>query len=286
MGPIGYGRPRPTYDLLEETDLLVFVGTVPGDVITDGFVCRQDWNKKNFLVTIDPSLRGRSGPVSRQILAKPEAFVRDLVSIDLPVKEEWKAWTARMRAEQAGLRQPAAVDSRRRGRRRMDTLMANLVPLLPEDAMVTFGAGEHTNWAHRYFPTRRYASMISARNGSMGYSIPSAIAASLASPERRVVTIAGDGEFLMNGQELATAAQYGATPLVIVMDNQEYGTIRTHQERHYPSRVSGTQLKNPEFRHDGHGPSAVSASRSPRTATCRPPSRRRWPPSTGTACSP
>src|SRR4030095_14534538 len=106
---------------------------------------------------------------------------------------------------------------------------------------------EHTNWAHRYFPTQRYASMISARNGSMGYSVPSAIAASLEYPCRLVGTIAGDGEFLMNSQELATAAQYGATPLVIVMDNQEYGTIRTHQERHYPDRVSGTQLKNPEF---------------------------------------
>ncbi|HYH76265.1 MAG TPA: thiamine pyrophosphate-dependent enzyme, partial [Arthrobacter sp.] len=246
VGPIGYGRPRPTYDLLEETDLLVFVGTVPGDVITDGFVCRQDWNKKNFLVTVDPSLRGRSGPVSRQILAKPEAFVNDLVGIDLPVKDEWKAWTGRMRGEQeqfAALPQAAPTA----GQARMDTLMANLVPRLPEDAMVTFGAGEHTNWAHRYFPTRRYASMISARNGSMGYSVPSAIAASLAEPRRRVVTIAGDGEFLMNGQELATAAQYGATPLVIVMDNQEYGTIRTHQERHYPARVSGTQLKNPDF---------------------------------------
>jgi acetolactate synthase-1/2/3 large subunit len=264
VGPIGYGRPRPTYDLLEETDLLVFVGTVPGDVITDGFVCRQDWNKKNFLVTIDPSLRGRSGPVSRQILAKPDAFVRDLLGIDLPVKEEWKAWTARMRAEQTSFAAlppatpgdaPASGDAAASGEgpamgdapAKMDTLMANLVPRLPEDAMVTFGAGEHTNWAHRYFPTRRYASMISARNGSMGYSVPSAIAASLASPRRRVVTIAGDGEFLMNGQELATAAQYGATPLIIVMDNQEYGTIRTHQERHYPHRVSGTQLKNPDF---------------------------------------
>jgi acetolactate synthase-1/2/3 large subunit len=246
VGPIGYGRPRPTYDLLEETDLLVFVGTVPGDVITDGFVCRQDWNKKNFLVTVDPSLRGRSGPVSRQILAKPEAFVRELADISLPVKEEWKAWTRRMRAEQEQFAAlpPAAPAP---GQARMDTLMANLVPRLPKDAMVTFGAGEHTNWAHRYFPTRRYASMISARNGSMGYSVPSAIAASLAEPRRRVVTIAGDGEFLMNGQELATAAQYGATPLVIVMDNQEYGTIRTHQERHYPERVSGTQLKNPDF---------------------------------------
>ena len=246
VGPIGYGRPRPTYDLLEETDLLIFVGTVPGDVITDGFVCRQDWDKKNFLVTVDPSLRGRSGPVSCQILAKPEAFVRNLEEIDLPVKEEWKAWTARMRAEQEKFAAlpPAAPAP---GKARMDTLMANLVPRLPEDAVVTFGAGEHTNWAHRYFPTRRYASMLSARNGSMGYSVPSAIAASLADPGRRVVTIAGDGEFLMNGQELATAAQYGATPLVVVMDNREYGTIRTHQERHYPQRVSGTQLKNPNF---------------------------------------
>jgi acetolactate synthase-1/2/3 large subunit len=246
VGPIGYGRPRPTYDLLEETDLLVFVGTVPGDVITDGFVCRQDWNKKNFLVTIDPALRGRSGPVSWQIVAKPDVFVRDLVELELPFREDWKAWTHRMRGEQMAF--ASLPSSRPRpGLARMDTLMAHLVPGLPEDAMVTFGAGEHTNWAHRYFPTRRYASMLSARNGSMGYSIPAAIAASLAHPGRRIVTIAGDGEFLMNGQELATAAQYGATPLVIVMDNQEYGTIRTHQERHYPGRVCGTQLRNPDF---------------------------------------
>ncbi|MBM6620116.1 acetolactate synthase [Micrococcaceae bacterium RIT802] len=246
VGPIGYGRPKPTYDLLEETDLLVFVGTVPGDVITDGFAIRQNWDKKNFLVTIDPSLRGRSGPVSHQIVAKPDVFVRDLVRMDLPVKDSWREWTQRMRAEQekfAALPDATPGD----GQAKMATLMANLVASLPEDAMVTFGAGEHTNWAHRYFPTNGYASMVSARNGSMGYSIPSAVAASLATPGRRVVTIAGDGEFLMNGQELATAAQYGATPLVIVMDNQEYGTIRTHQERDYPERISGTQLQNPDF---------------------------------------
>ncbi|MET1154676.1 thiamine pyrophosphate-dependent enzyme [Arthrobacter sp.] len=246
VGPIGYGRPKPTYDLLEETDLLVFVGTVPGDVITDGFLVRQDWSKKNFLVTIDPSLRGRSGPVSYQIVAKPDVFVRDLVMMDLPLKEEWKDFTQRMRGEQekfAALPPAEPTD----GPARMDTMMANLVSGLPRDAMITLGAGEHTNWAHRYFPTHDYASMLSARNGSMGYSVPSAIAASLAYPGRRVVTIAGDGEFLMNGQELATAAQYGATPLVIVMDNQEYGTIRTHQERWYPERISGTQLKNPDF---------------------------------------
>ena len=101
------GAPAPPTTCWKETDLLVFVGTVPGDVITDGFVCRQDWNKQNFLVTIDPSLRGRSGPVSRQILAKPEAFVRDLAGIDLPVKDEWKAWTGRMRGRAGAVRRAA-----------------------------------------------------------------------------------------------------------------------------------------------------------------------------------
>ncbi len=246
VGPIGYGRPKPTYDLLEETDLLVFVGTVPGDVITNGFNIRQNWDQKNFIVTMDPSLRGRSGPVTHQIVSKPDTFVRDLVRMDLEVKPEWEEFTARMRAEQEKF---AALPEARTDAEQstMDSVMAHLVPALPADTMVTFGAGEHTNWAHRYFPTEFYASMISARNGSMGYSVPSAVAASLNYPERLVVTIAGDGEFLMNGQELATAAQYGATPLVIVMDNEEYGTIRTHQERMYPQRISGTQLKNPDF---------------------------------------
>lgn len=246
VGPIGYGRPRPTYDLLEETDLLVFVGTVPGDVITDGFNIRQNWEQKNFIVSIDPSLRGRSGPVTHQIVAKPDTFVRDLVRMDLDVKPEWKAFTERMRGEQEKFATlPEA--STRNEQATMDALMAHLVPALPENSMVTLGAGEHTNWAHRYFPTEFYTAMISARNGSMGYSIPSAVAAKLDKPERFVVTIAGDGEFLMNGQELATAAQYDAAILVVVMDNAEYGTIRTHQERQYPERVSGTQLKNPNF---------------------------------------
>ncbi|WP_232838081.1 thiamine pyrophosphate-dependent enzyme [Streptomyces atratus] len=93
-------------------------------------------------------------------------------------------------------------------------------------------------------PTRVFPSQLSMRNGSMGYSVP---AASLESPGRLTVAIAGDGEFLMNGQEIATAVQYGAAFLVILMDNRQYGTIREHQERHYPGRISGTQLANPDF---------------------------------------
>lgn len=128
----------------------------------------------------------------------------------------------------------------------VDTLRAHGIRrayVVPGESFLDALDGLHgsPNWAPRYFPTQRYASMISARNGTMGYSVPSAIAASLAHPGRLIVTIAGDGEFLMNGQELAAATQYGATPLVIVMDNQEYGTIRTHQEIHYPP----TRVRNP-----------------------------------------
>jgi acetolactate synthase-1/2/3 large subunit len=247
VGPIGYGRPRPTYDLLEETDLLVFVGTLPGDVLTNGFLARQDWNRTNVLVSIDPSLRGRSGAVSYQIMAKPRAFVRDLLALEPAPRPEWREWTAKMRGQQTEFAQLPGVGAAPESPATMDTVMATLVPRLDRDALVTFGAGEHTNWAHRYFPTRTFPSMLSAGNGSMGYSVPAAVAAGLRFPGRQIVTIAGDGEFMMNGFELATARQYGLAPLVIVMDNQEYGTIRTHQERHHPGRIAGTQLVNPDF---------------------------------------
>lgn len=244
VGPIGYGRPKPTYDLFEETDLVLFIGTIPGDVLTS-YIARQSWRSTNFIASMDPLLRGRSGAVSHQIVAKPSTFVADLVSLDLAPRTEWAEWTAKMRRQQedfAALPTPGSA-----GPAQMDSLMAHLVPQLEDDAIVTLGAGEHTNWAHRYMPVRTYPAMVSAGNGSMGYSIPSAVAASLDFPDRQVVTIAGDGEFLMNGQELATARQYGAAPLVILMDNAEYGTIRTHQERRHPGRVAGTQLVNPDF---------------------------------------
>ncbi|MGO4299372.1 thiamine pyrophosphate-dependent enzyme [Leifsonia sp. RAF41] len=246
VGPLGYGRPKPTIDILDEADLLVYVGTVPGDVLTSGFRARQSWAKKNVLVSIDTELRGRSGAVTHQIVARPSRFVRDLASIDLPKSPNWTKWTGSLRDQQVRFAELPAPRTRD-GAARMDTLMAHLVPRLRRDAVVTFGAGEHTNWAHRYFPASSSSSMISAGNGSMGYSVPAAVAASLNFPERQIICIAGDGEFLMNGQELATAAQYGARPLLVVMDNGEYGTIRTHQERHYPGRVSGTQLQNPDF---------------------------------------
>lgn len=246
VGTLGYSRTDELAAMVEEADLVVTVGTVLGDILTDGYTLRQDLQASNILVTIDTSLRGRSGAVTHQIVARPEAFVAGLGQLDVPGRPQWRGWRERGRRGQqhsAALPEVAPED----GPASMDTLMAHLVPVLPTDAIVTFGAGNHSLWAQRYFPTRSYGALLATRNGSMGYSVPSAVAASLHHPGRAVVSVAGDGEFMMNANELATAVQYGAAPLIIVMDNGQYGTIRAHQEGHYPGRVSGTGLVNPDF---------------------------------------
>jgi acetolactate synthase-1/2/3 large subunit len=118
---------------------------------------------------------------------------------------------------------------------------------LPETTIVCNGAGNFSGWWHRYWRYGTMPTQLAPTSGTMGYGLPAAVAAALRFKDRPVVCVAGDGDFLMNGQELATAAQYGADLIVIVVDNSAYGTIRMHQEREYPERISGTQLNNPDF---------------------------------------
>jgi acetolactate synthase-1/2/3 large subunit len=118
---------------------------------------------------------------------------------------------------------------------------------LPEDAIVTGGAGNFAGWLHRHFRYKRFRTQLGSTAGSMGYGYPAAVAAKLTAPERTVLGLCGDGDFLMNGQEIATAVQYGAAFVALVVNNGSYGTIRMHQEREYPGRVHGTELKNPDF---------------------------------------
>ncbi|HET6600797.1 MAG TPA: thiamine pyrophosphate-dependent enzyme, partial [Gaiella sp.] len=125
----------------------------------------------------------------------------------------------------------------------MSALRARLGP----DAILTSGAGNFTVWAHRFYVFRRYRTQLAPLSGAMGYGLPAAIAAKLVHPDRDVVCLAGDGDFLMTAQELATARQAGAPVVAVVLDNGMYGTIRMHQERRFPGRVSGTDLQNPDF---------------------------------------
>ncbi len=129
----------------------------------------------------------------------------------------------------------------------MGLVTAHLREVLPEDAILTNGAGNFTVWPNKFFRFGPKARLLAPQSGAMGYGLPAAVAAKIAHPERTVVCFAGDGDFQMNCQELGTAMQAGAQPIVLVLNNGIYGTIRAHQERSYPARVSGTTLENPDF---------------------------------------
>jgi acetolactate synthase-1/2/3 large subunit len=118
---------------------------------------------------------------------------------------------------------------------------------LPANTIICNGAGNFSGWWHRYWRYGPMPTQLAPTSGTMGYGMPAAVAAALRFRDRPVICVAGDGDFMMNGQELATAAQYGCDLLVILVDNGSYGTIRMHQEREYPKRISATELKNPDF---------------------------------------
>jgi acetolactate synthase-1/2/3 large subunit len=247
-GTLGYGRTRTAATALEEADLVLAVGTVLGDVDTDGYTLRQRADARTVLVTMDPARTGHAGPVTRHLLARPDVFAAALAGLEPPSRPGWNGWRTRLRAAHVNAAAPAISDPGPGPTPpTMTAVLGELLPELPRDTLLTYGAGNHCGWAQRFVPTLVHPALLSTRNGSMGYSIPSAVAAGLRYPQRLVISVVGDGEFGMNGLELATARQYGASPLVILMDNGQYGTIRSHQEATYPGRVSGTQLANPDF---------------------------------------
>lgn len=249
-GWLGYGRDPRAAQLLEAASLVIEVGAVLGDVPTDGYTLRQSPQARNIAINPDTSLRGHSVALVEHIVASPVAFAHTLDRLSVEGKDKRGEWFDAAHANHldfATLPEPADYRPGKEGTAHMEAVFAALHDQLPKDSIYTFGAGNHCIWAQQFLRSQVYPSQFSVRNGSMGYSIPAAVATKLQFPERTVVTVAGDGEYLMNGQELATALQYGAPFLIIVMSNGEFGTIRDHQKKHFPDRVSGTQLVNPDF---------------------------------------
>jgi acetolactate synthase-1/2/3 large subunit len=158
----------------------------------------------------------------------------------------WGAWTEAAHADYEANLVPQALP----GEIDMPAIVATMKKHLPDDAVLTNGAGNFASWMHRFFKHHGLAkglkTQLAPTNGAMGYGVPAGIAANIVSG-RTVLTMAGDGDFLMNGQELATAAQHGAKTIIVLLNNGMYGTIRMHQERDYPQHVSGTELANPDF---------------------------------------
>lgn len=244
-GFLGYGRSDANAQRLDDADLLVFVGCVRGDVLSDGY--KRGLNAETVVVNADANLLGHFGRVDQHIIADVTAFAGTLVAGALPTDaggDREAGWFATARADHLAFSTPRpdggiGVD--------LGVAMEVLKKEMDDDAVLTFGAGNHALWPARYLEHNSANSLAAPRNGAMGMGIPAAVAASLAFPGRQVISVAGDGCFMMNGQEIATAMGYGAQFIVLVVDNGIFATIREHQEAHYPDRPSGTHMTNPDY---------------------------------------
>jgi acetolactate synthase I/II/III large subunit len=245
IGSLGFARTPEQVKAVREADLVIGIGSPLGDVATDGWALLPVAGHRAQIVTVLPDTGGRGSahPAALRIVAGVPAFAQRLPELHLPADPAWVERTRLLRKAHEEWRVPrpsgATLD--------LNRVFGALADRLPPDAVVTWGAGNHGGWPSRFLQWHSYPSHLAPRNGSMGYGVPAAVAAALAHHDRTVVSVAGDGCFLMNGQELATAVAHGVAPVVLVVNNSTYGTIRTHQETRYPGRVSGTDLVNPDF---------------------------------------
>jgi acetolactate synthase-1/2/3 large subunit len=245
-GNLGYGPNPRLVERVRSADLIIAVGARLGEATTDGYGVPSLEHPGQVLVHIhpDPEELGRVYHTDLAICAAMDEFAESLalwedaaiIPFDAGAEahREWREWATPTPAAT-----PPALD--------LAACVTQMRKALPADTIIANGAGNFAGWWHRYWRYDGYPTQLAPTCGAMGYGLPAAIAAALRMPTRMVVAVAGDGDFLMNGQELATAAQYGADLLVLVVDNGAYGTIRMHQEREYPGRVSATRLANPDF---------------------------------------
>ncbi len=244
-GHVGIGIDAKLRAAVVEADLLIVVGARLGEITTSGYTLLSIPNPAQTLVHIHPS-GDELGSVYRADLAIAASARSFTAAIDGLKPGKPVAWAGRAKGLHAAYLEtlePIATP----GAVRLADAIRTVSDLLPDDAMITNGAGNYAAFLHRYFQYKSWRTQVAPTSGSMGYGLPAAIAAKLAHPDRTVVNFAGDGCFLMTGQELATAMQYGLNIVTIIANNGMYGTIRMHQERDYPSRVVGTTLMNPDF---------------------------------------
>ena len=242
-GNLGYGPNPKLVERIKGADLIIAIGARLGEATTDGYTLITPDHPGQLLVHVhpDPNELGRVYRPDLAICADMAEFAEaadlwddDLTSFDAGEEAhlEWLDWSTAKPV-------PYALD--------MAACVTAMREALPGDSIICNGAGNFSGWWHRYWRYDGFPTQLAPTAGAMGYGVPAAVAAALRHPERTVVALAGDGDFLMNGQELATAVQYGVDLLVILVDNSAYGTIRMHQEREFPERISGTTLHNPDF---------------------------------------
>lgn len=248
-GDVGIGINPKLAQRVRDADLVIAVGVRLGEMTTSGYTLLTPPKPQQALVHVHAGAEelGRVYAADLMLQSSMACAGKALETLAAPPSVPWSAWAEAAHADYEANHEAPPVEP-------MDlaVVMKAVQRLAPEDTVYTNGAGNYSGWLHRY--VRYYGlqhhgrTQLACTSGAMGYGVPAAVAASLLHPERTVVNVAGDGDFLMTGQELATATGYGAKRLVsIVVDNGTYGTIRMHQEREYPGRVSGSDLFNPDF---------------------------------------
>lgn len=245
VGDAGVGMHPSLAGRIRDTDLLIVVGARLGEMTTEGYTLLNVPHPKQSLVHVHacPDELGKVFYPELPLHCGPNEFARAVRNMSPVDGSAWRAWTASARQDYLAAlecpRQPGDLD--------MGEVTGTVQNRLPADAIITNGAGNFTVWPNKFYQFRMLGTLLAPQSGAMGYGVPAAVAAKLTYPERTVVCFSGDGDFLMTGQELATASQYGVGPVILLINNGMYGTIRMHQERNYPGRVFGTELLNPDF---------------------------------------
>jgi acetolactate synthase-1/2/3 large subunit len=246
-GDLGLGANPKLVARIRDADLVLLAGGRLSEIPSQGYTLLDIPEPLQALVHVHADI----GELNRvyharlAIHASPMAFAEAAAGLLPPAPPAWAGAADEAHSDYVAWSDPKSVDNP--GRLRMNHLMSVLRDAVPEDAIIVNGAGNFASWLHRFWPTRGFGTQLAPTSGSMGYSVPPTIAAKRLHPDRMVLGLAGDGCFLMNGQEFATAVQYDLPVIIIVVDNGMFGTIRMHQERHYPGRVASTDLRNPDF---------------------------------------
>jgi acetolactate synthase-1/2/3 large subunit len=244
-GDVGIGINPKLAARITESDVLLVIGARLGEMTTGGYELIGIPRPRQTMVHVhaDPEELGRVYQADLPVAADMAAFTAAARAMAPVASPPWRDWTAQAHADYLENGETPTIP----GAVQMGEIMAYLRRTLPPETIVTNGAGNYSTWPNRFYPYRRFPSQLGPTSGSMGYGTPAAVAAKLVHPDRPVIAFAGDGCFLMNGQELATAVQYNLGIVVLLINNGMYGTIRMHQEREYPGRVVGTGLTNPDF---------------------------------------
>ena len=247
VGDAGLGINPALAKRIRDADVLLVLGARLGDCTTSGYTLLDVPVAQQKVLHVHPDANeiGRVYAPELGICSGMKQALQALVELDAPqVTETWAEWAQAARDDYLKWSTPNKTSH---GPVNLAAVMEYLNENLPDDAILTNGAGNYTVWVHRFYKHRRYRTQVAPTSGTMGYGLPAAIAASLRHPDRLSICFAGDGCFQMTLQELATAQQFGARVIVILVNNGMYGTIRMHQEKTYPGRVSGTDIVNPDF---------------------------------------